>query len=112
MRVRVVTMRLNGRLVSETDSRQHFAVGELTVESELVAELGAQVAVARLKVGGTTGLGELLPALVDAKVTELSDETFALTGVEVRGASRFTQAWYCTVHVGEPMLEETALIAD
>jgi hypothetical protein len=112
MRVQVTPMRLNGRLLTEIDSRRNVTLGELTVESELVAELGAQVAVARLKAGGTTKPEDLLPPLVDAKVTELSDETFALTGVEVRGASRFTQAWYCTVYVGEPVTEDAEAIAD
>jgi hypothetical protein len=105
-------MRLNGRLLSEVDSQQHFTLGELTVESERVAELGAQVVVARLKAGGATESADLLPPLVDAKVTELSDETFALTGVEVRGASRFTQAWFCTVHVGELVTEEPEVMTE
>ena len=112
MRVQVMTMRLNGVLLSDTDSQRNVTLGELTVESEQVAELQAQVAVARLRTGGTKEPGDLLPPLVDAKVTELSDETFALTGVEVRGASRFTQAWYCTVHVGEPVAEEEEIAVD
>jgi hypothetical protein len=101
MRVQVTTMRLNGRFLSETDSQQQNTTsGELTVESELVAELEAQVTVARLR---TADSGELLPPLVDARVTELSDDTFALTGVEVRGAVRFAQAWYCKVHAWKPV---------
>jgi hypothetical protein len=105
MRVQVTTMRHNGRLLSESDAgRQNTASGELTIESELVSELAAQVTVARLRTDGKVASGELLSPLVDAKLTELSDDTFALTGVEVRGASRFAQAWYCKVHVWKPII--------
>jgi hypothetical protein len=100
MRVDVVTMRLNGNVVSESDSERRAATsGELTIESERLGPLGARVTVARLRSDGTTQAGELLPPLVDAKLTELADDTFALTGVEVRGTARFAQAWYCKVHL-------------
>ncbi|CAB3805844.1 hypothetical protein [Pararobbsia alpina] len=105
MRVQVTTMRLNGQPLSARNSDQQTAIsGELTIEAELVGELATQVTVARLRPGGTTKSDELLAPLVDAKLTELSDDSFALTGVEVRGAARFAQAWYCKVHVWKPAL--------
>ncbi|CAB3807023.1 hypothetical protein [Pararobbsia alpina] len=100
MRVKVTTMRLNGQPLSDGNSDQQTTTsGELTIESELGGELATHVTVARLRAHGTTTPGELLAPLMDAKLTELSDDTFALTGVEVRGAARFAQAWYCKVHV-------------
>jgi hypothetical protein len=55
---------------------------------------------------------KLLAPLVDAKLTELSDDTFALTGVEMRGAARFAQAWYCKVHVWKPVVFADTALAD
>jgi hypothetical protein len=98
-------MRLNGQPLSDGNSDQQTTTsGELTIESELVGELAAQVTVARLRADGATKSDNLLTPLMDAKLTELSDDTFALTGVEVRGAARFAQAWYCKVHVWKPVL--------
>jgi hypothetical protein len=105
MRVDVITMRLNGDVVLESDSERRAPTsGELTIEPEHVGGPGAQVTVARLRTDGTTRAHELLPPLVEAKFTELEDDTFALTGVEVRGASRLAQAWYCKIDLWKPIV--------
>ncbi|CAB3797140.1 hypothetical protein [Pararobbsia alpina] len=113
MRVQVTTMRLNGQPLTDDNSDQQTTTsGELTIDSELVGELAAQVTVARLKADGTTQSDELLTPLVDAKLTELSDDTFALTGIEVRGVARFAQAWYCKVHVWKPVVSSVTALAN
>ncbi|CAB3802927.1 hypothetical protein [Pararobbsia alpina] len=100
MRVDVITMRLSGGAVPKTDAGPRATTaGELAIDTEEIAGLGAQVTVARLRTDGTTQACELLPALMDAKLTELADDTFVLTGVELQGPSRFAQAWYCKVHL-------------
>ncbi|CAM2159360.1 conserved protein of unknown function (plasmid) [Pararobbsia alpina] len=99
MRVEVTTSRTSPWPSSSKESQGAYVVlGVLSVETEAVSELNAEVPVARLR-GDAEADGELLPPLVDAKITELSDSRFALTGMEIRGASRFAQAWYCEVRV-------------
>jgi hypothetical protein len=111
MRVQVTTMRINGQPLPTNDPElQATRSGELTIESELVGELETQVTVARLRTHGMAKSDELLAPLVDAKLTELSEDTFALTGVEVRGASKFAQAWYCKVYLWQPVSPETARV--
>jgi hypothetical protein len=105
MRVHVTTLRVNGQPVSSDDADRPTTLGELTIESESDSALGTPVTVARLR-GQSVDPKELLAPLIDAKLTELSDDTFALTGVEVRGASRFAQAWYCKVDLWKPVVPD------
>ncbi len=95
MRAQITPMRLLGRLADGREESKPSAMsGDLVIESEFVDELGATVTVARLRTDSSVSASELLQALVNVKVTELSDEAFAPTGVEVRGASKFVQV--CT----------------
>ena len=85
MRIQVTTMRINGQPLPHDPTQQAPTFGELTTESEFGSGLATQVTVARLRARGTADSDELLSPLVDAKLTDLSEDTFALTGSRSEG---------------------------
>lgn len=79
MRAQITPMRLLGRLADGREESKPSAMsGDLVIESEFVDELG--VTVARLRTDSSVSAPELLQALVNVKVTDLSDEAFCANG--------------------------------